>query len=103
MVKAEENDPDALVAALKAGDMYATTGPELRGIHWEDTQVVMESSAVVSVIVQAQGSATAVTHGPSMTRTTVKLGRCVGSPWLRVTVIDAAGRRAWSNPVFRDG
>ena len=26
--------------------------------------------------------------------------RCAASPWLRVTVIDAAGKRAWSNPIW---
>jgi hypothetical protein len=24
------------------------------------------------------------------------------SPWFRVTVIDAAGKRAWSNPIWWD-
>jgi hypothetical protein len=36
-----------------------------------------------------------------MTRAEVPLERLGASPWLRVTVIDAAGRRAWSNPVRR--
>ena len=32
MVKALENTPEALLAALKAGDFYSSQGPELRGI-----------------------------------------------------------------------
>lgn len=99
MVKAEANDPEALLAALKAGHHYSTQGPEFRGIHWEAGQVVVETSAVRSVIVQGPGQAALAVHGLSMTRTAVPLRRFAGTAWLRVTIIDAAGRRAWANPV----
>ncbi|MGV6812191.1 MAG: PHP domain-containing protein [Brevirhabdus sp.] len=102
MVKAEENDPDALLSALKAGQYYASTGPELRNVVWEKNKVVVESSAVSSVIVQGYGSAAVATHGESMTRSEVPLDRFVASPWMRVTVIDRAGKRAWSQPVWKD-
>lgn len=101
MVKAEENDPDALLAALKDGAFYSSTGPEIRGLHWEDDLVTVECSAAASVIVQGQGSAAVAQHGASMTRASVPLGRFDSSAWMRVTVVDAAGRRAWSNPVYR--
>jgi hypothetical protein len=101
MVKAPENDPDALLEALKAGHFYSSTGPEFRAVHVEDTQVLVESSAVTSVIVQGQGSAATAVHGVSMTRTAVPLARVSGSPWLRVTIVDSAGRRAWINPIHR--
>ena len=101
MVKAEENTPEALLEALKAGHHYSSTGPELCGLHWEDTSVTVESSAAQSVIVQGQGSAAVAVHGHSMTRTRVSLDRFKNSDWLRVTVIDAAGKRAWSNPFWR--
>ncbi|MBM7067987.1 PHP domain-containing protein [Actibacterium sp. 188UL27-1] len=101
MVKAVENDPDALVAALKAGHSYSSTGPDFRGIHWEEDQVIIESSAVTSVIVQGKGAAATAVHGDSMTRTHVPLQRFSQCDWLRVTVVDRAGRRAWSNPIRR--
>ncbi len=46
MVKATENQPDALLAALKAGLFYSTQGPELRGISIAGNRVTVESSAV---------------------------------------------------------
>ena len=101
MVKAEANDPDALLEALKAGHHYASTGPEFRGVHWEKNAVIVESSAVSSVIVQGQGCAATGVHGSSMTRTEVKLDRFANCPWLRVTIVDAAGKRAWLNPHWR--
>lgn len=102
MVKAEENTPQALLEALKAGHHYSSQGPEFRGVSWSDNQVTVESSAVVSVIVQGHGSAAVAVHGESMTKTQVNLDRFRLSSWMRVTIIDRAGKRAWLNPVFRD-
>lgn len=100
MVKAEENSPEALIAALKAGHFYSTQGPEIRSVEIHSDHVLVESSSATSVIVQGQGTGAKATHGHSMTRTEVPLARLNNSPWLRVTVVDAAGKRAWSNPVF---
>ncbi|MAS42576.1 MAG: phosphotransferase [Rhodobacteraceae bacterium] len=101
MVKAEENSPEALLAALKRGEHYSTQGPELRGIDVGSASIRVECSAAVSVIVQGAGSAARALHGESMTRAEVPLGRLETSPWLRVTVVDRAGKRAWSNPMRR--
>lgn len=100
MVKAPENTPEALMAALKAGQFYSSQGPEIRDVRIEADRVIVDSSAVASVIVQGSGTGAKATHGQSMTRTEVPLARLNNSPWLRVTLTDAAGRRAWSNPVF---
>ncbi|MFN0116620.1 MAG: CehA/McbA family metallohydrolase [Paracoccaceae bacterium] len=100
MVKAEENDPDALLEALKAGMSYSSQGPEIRRIEINDRTVEVECSAAASVIVQGRGTGAKGVHGHSMTRASVPLDRLHGSPWLRVTVVDAAGKRAWSNPYW---
>lgn len=100
MVRAPENTPEMLLEALKAGDYYSTQGPELRGITLREDAIEVACSAAVSVIVQGHGSAARAVHGESMTRASVPLLRFAGSPWIRVTVVDAAGRRAWSNPIW---
>jgi len=102
MVKAEENDPDALLAALRAGQHYASQGPEIRRVELTETTVEVECSAAVSVIVQGHGQAARAIHGLSMTRASMPLERFHKSPWVRVTVVDRAGRRAWSNPYWRE-
>ncbi|MEM7525432.1 MAG: CehA/McbA family metallohydrolase [Pseudomonadota bacterium] len=102
MVKAEENDPDALLAALKAGAFYSTAGPEIRNIELDAKEIHIECSAAATVIVSGYGSAARAIHGASMTRASMKLARFAGSKWLRVTVFDASGARAWSNPLWRD-
>lgn len=102
MVKSEVNEPQALLAALKAGHFYSTQGPELRDVRIEGNTVVVESSAVSSVMAIGWGTGAKGVHGHSMTRSEVPLDRLNGSPWVRVAVIDAAGKRAWSNPIWRE-
>ena len=101
MVKAAENAPGALLSALRAGHFYSSQGPEFRGIDLGDGVIEVASSAVATVIVQGAGTAARALHGHSMTRSRIPLARLDGSPFLRVTLIDAAGRRAWSNPIWR--
>ena len=99
MVKAGANAPEALLAALKAGHFYSTQGPELRDVRIEGGHVVVECSAVSSVVAIGWGTGAKAVHGRSLTRAAVPLDRLNNSPWLRVAVIDAAGKRAWSNPI----
>ena len=101
MVKADVNEPNALLAALKAGLFYSTQGPELRDVRIEANQVVVECSAVSSVVAIGHGTGAKAVHGASMTRAEVPLSRLNNTPWVRVSVIDAAGKRAWSNPIWR--
>lgn len=99
MVKAPENTPEALLAALKAGDFYSSQGPALHHVELTGDRVVVHSSAAASIIVQGRGTGARGVHGHSMTRTELPLERLNGSDWIRVTIIDAAGRRAWTNPI----
>lgn len=101
MVRATENTPQALVAALKAGQMYASTGPEFHDVRWEAAQVTLEISACTTAIVQGAGKAAVAVHGDEMRRVSLPLGQLDASPWMRLTIIDAKGRRAWTNPVWK--
>ncbi|HEU0223254.1 MAG TPA: CehA/McbA family metallohydrolase [Paracoccaceae bacterium] len=101
MVKAEENLPENLLEALKAGRFYSSQGPQLRGIEIDGRAIEVACSPSRTVIVQGRGSAAVAQHGHSMTRARLSLDRLAASPWCRVTIVDAAGRRAWSNPIWR--
>jgi len=100
MVKARENKPQALLAALRAGEYYCSTGPQIHDIRISRDTVAVDCSAAATIIVQGQGTSMATLHGETMTTGTLSRKRLAGSPWLRVTVIDRAGKRAWSNPVW---
>ena len=100
MVKAPENEPEALLTALKQGNFYSTQGPELRDVRIEDDHLVVDCSAVSSIIAIGWGTGAKAVHGHSMTTGAVPLDRLNNSPWVRAAVIDAAGKRAWSNPIW---
>lgn len=100
MVKAEANTPDALLAALKRGEFYSSQGPELRDVRIEAGKLVVECSAVSSIVAIGWGTGAKAVHGQSLTRGEVPLERLNNSPWVRAAVIDAAGKRAWSNPIW---
>jgi hypothetical protein len=100
MVKSEANEPEALLSALKAGHFYSSQGPELRDVRIEGGKLIVECSAVSSIVALGWGTGAKAVHGHSMTRGEVSLDRLNNSPWIRAAVIDAAGKRAWSNPIW---
>ncbi|MEL6576011.1 MAG: CehA/McbA family metallohydrolase [Pseudomonadota bacterium] len=101
MVRAEANEPEALVAALRDGAYYSSTGPELRDFRIEGDTVVVECSPAANVIVMGGRSAADSAHGRSMTRAEIPFSdRLTAGGYLRVAVQDAAGNRAWSNPLW---
>ena len=102
MVKATQNSPEALLAALKAGEYYSSTGPQINDIRVSDTGVEVDCSSAATIIVQGQGTSMATLHGQSMTTGSLSLERLTDTPWVRVTIIDRAGKRAWSNPIWRE-
>lgn len=103
MVKAEANDPEALLAALKAGAYYATQGPTLHDIAWGEDSVEVTCSPAASVMVLGRGSRAAQCVEPGTTRTRLSLEKLRPGGFARVVVADAQGRRAWANPVFFEG
>jgi hypothetical protein len=99
-VKASHLDPQALLDALLAGHFYSSTGPELHDIRVEvPNQITVLCSPCHAIFVAGQGSWARQHHGQQVTHATFALEGCP-SPYLRVTVRDALGRRAWSNPLW---
>jgi len=100
MVKATQNNPDALLAALKAGEFYSSIGPDIHDIRVFKDYVEVDCNAVSTIIVQGEGTSMATLHGTSMTTGRLSLERLSGSAWIRVTIVDRAEKRAWSNPIW---
>lgn len=100
-VRAERLDPALLVAALKAGHFYSSQGPAFHTIAIEGDHIRIECSPVASIHVTGTGSRIRWARGDSLTSATIPLDRFAGS-YCRVTVVDASGKRAWSNPIWLD-
>jgi len=98
MVKAEANEPGALLEALKAGRFYSSQGPLIHAAEMSGGALHVECSPAVNVAVVGRGSRAAHVHRRQMTRAEIPLDRFAGD-WFRLVVTDAAGRTAWTNPV----
>lgn len=99
MVKATENTPEALLAALKAGHNYSTQGPEIHDIRVEGRELVIETSAAAQITLCGHNSLSEQRWGRDLHQARLPLARFDGQ-WGRVVVIDAQGRKAWSNPIW---
>jgi hypothetical protein len=99
-VRAESLDPAALLAALKAGHYYASTGPEIHSIQLNTGQVTIQCSPVSRVLITGCLPGKQVRDGQDLTACTLPLQMFQESPYIRVTITDATGKRAWSNPIW---
>ena len=100
MVKAPANEPAALLAALKAGHFYATQGPSIQDIIWEEDAVEITCSPAASIMVLGRGSRAVQSVAPCQTRARLSIAGLRAGGFARVVVADAQGRRAWSNPMY---
>lgn len=101
-VKSASLTPDAIVAALKAGDFYSSTGPEIHDIQLDGDTIRVVSSPVETVLVSGRGATFRREHGVSIIEFEGDISGMKETPYVTVTVIDAQGRRAWSNPIWLD-
>ena len=100
-VKSEALDPDQLLASLKAGDFYTSQGPEFIDATVRDGRIRVKCSPATAIFVSGRGSTARQARGVDLTEASFPVDpfRCA---FFRVTIIDSAGRRAWTNPVWPD-
>ena len=97
MVGAAALTQEAILTALKAGHFYASTGPEFKAINFDGDKVTIRCSAARTLFIQGAGHRALNRNGTAITSATFDLSE-LKSPWCRITIIDAAGKQAWSNP-----
>ena len=100
MVKAKANTPENLVEALKAGAYYSSQGPIIEDVRFSDDSVEVVTSPVNSIMALGRGSLAVQSREPGATRAVLQLDRLRRGGFVRIAVADAAGRRAWTNPVW---
>ena len=99
-VKSEELSPQALLMALKAGDFYSSTGPDILDIEVipGKTLYVRCSPANHNYALGRPIEFTSV-NGDSISEAEFSLADW-RSPFVRVLVRDQYQRKAWSNPIW---
>ena len=95
-----ENNIASILAALKEGAFYASCGPQIFDFYVEDNKAVVECSPCATAQLRVGVHPTSVVRNPDglVTRAEMKLNP--SDPYVRATVVDANGNRAWSNPIF---
>jgi hypothetical protein len=109
-VKARSLDPEALLAALKSGHLYSSQGPRLHDVTVGPAEVAVDCSPVDSVALLTGASRALARVGRQVTRAVFDIADAAGEAWagggpykwFRIVAIDAAGRRAWTNPIWID-
>ena len=100
-VKTEGLVAAQIVDALKRGAYYSSTGPEIHDISLKTPdRLVVRCSPASWVFARGNGAATVEAKGTGLAEAVLDLSGLDAS-WVRVTVIDGDGRRAWSNPIER--
>jgi predicted metal-dependent phosphoesterase TrpH len=99
-VNAESLTADALVAALKAGQFYASQGPEFHGLRIDGDTLRIACSPVSHIAVSGRGVAYQRFHDVALIAAEAKLPDRDTTPYVRVTIADADGHRAWTNPIW---
>lgn len=100
-VRTETLESEALLAALKAGHFYSSQGPEIHDISIDDGHIAVSCSPAHAVFVSGRGAASQRKLGGGITSCRFSIEPFSGS-YCRITVMDEADRRAWSNPIWLD-
>jgi hypothetical protein len=110
-----ERSQDAVLEALRDGLFYGSTGPVIRGLELDEEGVTVRCSPAQSVTLYAgRRTGARVNAGrlgyPHAARVlerdddgaivAARLERPFKPPYGRVEVADAAGRKAWTNPLW---
>lgn len=102
-VKSESLDQASLLAALRAGHFYSSTGPELHDVRIEGDHLHIACSTAEFVAVSGLGSRSQrLVPGP-VESGSVSIAPFRDGGFCRVTVVAANGTQAWTNPIWLDG
>ena len=97
-VKAEKNIP-SILKALENGEFYASCGPEIYDFYVEDGKVYINCSPVSQIMLRNFSCPHRMLRGDNLTGGQFAL-RDLCTDYIRAEVVDAQGRRPWTNPIF---
>ncbi|NOZ29302.1 MAG: CehA/McbA family metallohydrolase [Chloroflexi bacterium] len=102
VVRTAENEPRAILDALRAGAFYASMGPEIHDVTLDGRDVTVRCSPARSVYVTGGynycPNAVHAWDGKPITEVTVTLHP--RQEYFRIEVVDFEGRSAWTQPVW---
>lgn len=101
VINAEKLEYRTVAAALQAGKCYASEGPQIHSLVYEDGFMHLECSPAVSVRLNTANRRTAVVHQKDASGVTAVSFKVEESDrFVRLTVTDASGKNAYTNAYF---
>ena len=95
---------EAVTDALEAGKFYASTGPLFHSVVQEDNILRVETSPVRKIMLttgmRRARAAYPATGEKTLTAAEFDLSRFLPNDYIRLTLIDEQGNRAWSQPFY---
>lgn len=102
MVNAE-NNVKAILEALKNGAFYASCGPVIKDFYVDDEDIVhIETSECEKILFHCDKHPSHMTEaqGEPLTCATLDMKGKRPYSYIRASVIDKNGKKAWTNPIF---
>jgi hypothetical protein len=115
MLRAADRSQEAVLAALREGRFYGSTGPAIHDVEHDDGHVVVRCSPAASVTLYSSrhrgaranagrlgypNASTILERDSAGLIVACRLEKPPLAPYGRVEVCDGAGRRAWTNPLW---
>ncbi len=104
MIKADSLDYDSVISALEQGNFYASTGPEIHELYYEDGKVHIECSPcddICMVTLGRRGKRVASEDGSLITSADFAIDKELFG-YVRFRITDAKGKKAWTNTYYVD-
>ena len=103
MIKAKELTHKAIYEALKAGNFYASTAPEIYELYIEDNFLHVKTSPAARIILNTAVRQTSIAYPATVhtaiTEASFDLSK-IHPGYVRLTVVDDKGRQAWTQPIW---
>lgn len=100
-VRADTLEPEALLSALKKGHFYSSQGPQLLDVEVASDRLSLSCSPAQTATLSGVGELHVVVKDEGLTAAEFPLDDFLGS-FCRITITDAQGVHAWSNPIWLD-
>ncbi len=101
MVKAPSLAKDDIMAALKSGAYYASCGPVIEDARIEEGVLKVTCSPVREIRFISVPPVGRIIRADGEPLTAAEYALPENAPYARVEIIDAEGRHAWTNPVYK--
>jgi hypothetical protein len=100
MVRAEAKTPESVMAALKSGNFYASSGVELTDIRREGDVITVESSGGEEI--QVIGDSGKMHRKIRDSAASVDFSELPGVVYIRFAIYGRGSEMAWTQPFFRE-